>query len=489
MREGKLRALGSALRRRKRFFVFPRLTVCLCLAFVLMAWLSVAFCFSLLPHFKLSGEKRQTEAPVGVTTRLDRVTDPVNELVAATLKQLHHGTYLVTSPLNDGSGEAVKFVFKAECRPASQWHGQQGWSEVAVHHFQRLFYGGDDVPYPRAELARGVVVAVTEAQLRRIVHADQCGVLNGNATTRVLENLVGGKKLLRGAQRGVPGENPRATVLMIGVALTWRDGYSDDSYPASALYAPYFTVPPYNPEVKREPVHRFALYEMSDVMVFDYLLLNADRAFNKNWFRDTATHLHSTLMDNGWAFAGERFGSSVCEVESGLLRCPSPLLTWSRGRRRLWRCLPRAPAKAAAESAAPAEARRPGLLKWCRFRPETVRALKRTREQWITAQHAEESLSHRWVETMRSDVLLAFLLEAYGSQTSRKGFNQALSRYIRGCPSFSAPVPTEGDVTSQKILHALKVGLQHRMDRLVAHVSACLQAHGDAYVYAHDIED
>ncbi|RNF06190.1 putative glycogenin glucosyltransferase [Trypanosoma rangeli] len=488
MKGGVLWRLAYAMRSRKRLSIVHCCMTRYCLASVLIVWLFVAFCLVFIPRFSWSN-KRLRAFPVVVTKHLDRVTDPVNELVAASLKQLHHGTYLVTSLLNDGSGEAIKFVFKTECRPASRWHGQQGWSEVAVHHFQRLFYGNDDVPYPRAELARGVVVAITERQLRRVVHKDQCGVLRDNTTTQVLENLMKGKKLLRGAQRGVVGSYPAATILMIGVALTWREGYGDDNYPSSELYAPYFTVPPYNPDIKQEFVHRFVVYEMSDVMVFDYLLLNPDRAFNKNWFRDTATQLHSALLDNGWAFAGERFGSSVCEVESGLLRCPSPLLTWSSETPSVWRCLSRDAAKAAAEDEAPPDTRQPGLLKWCRFRPETFRALNRTRLQWRNGQNEKGSLSQQWVETIRSDILLAFLLEAYGLQTSIKGFNQALSRYVRGCPSSSVHATTGEDVASLKILHALEVGLLHRMDRLAAHVSKCLQKHGEAYVYAYDLEE
>ncbi|EKF31127.1 glycogenin glucosyltransferase, putative [Trypanosoma cruzi marinkellei] len=427
-----------------------------------------------------------------ITTNLDRITDPVNELVAEkAMTQLHHGLYRIVSPLKDGSGDAIQFVFKAECRPASKWHGQQGWTEVAVHHFQRLFYEGDNEgTYPKAEPARGVVIAITKEQLLHVVHRDRCGVLTEKDMVHLVKNITLRKKFQRWNQIGVTGKGKNATVFMIGVALTWRDGFDDRTYPSAFVYAPYFVVPPSYEQIKRIPMHRGVLYEMSDVMVFDYLLLNPDRAFGKNWFRDKATHLHSALMDNGWAFAGEKFKSSVCEVESRLLYCPSPLRTWSSQRRSQWQCIPWDLAKVGVGAAVVMQKSRPALLKWCRFRPETRHALNRTRIQWHNENHANRSLSQRWIEEMKSDALMAFLLEAYGAETSRKWFNLALARYVHGCPLYSIVQETSGHkLSSLKLLHALEVGLLARMDRLAAHLEECLQEYGETYVYALDVEN
>ncbi|EAN94950.1 putative glycogenin glucosyltransferase [Trypanosoma cruzi] len=489
--EGRQHGWMFTFSRRRRLCQILRLLAFHRFKFIIFMCFFMAICTYLFSRIgEDRGEVLLRQSGV-ITTNLDRITDPVNELVAEeTMTQLHHGTYRVVSLLKDGSGDAIQFVFKAECRPASRWHGQQGWTEVAVYHFQRLFYEGDEWAYPKAELARGVVIAITEEQLLRVVHRDRCGVLTEKDMVHLSGNITHGKKFQRKDHIVVTGKSKKATALMIGVALTWRDGFDDNTYPSASVYAPYFLVPPFYNPIKREPIHRFVLYEMSDVMVFDYLLLNPDRAFGKNWFRDKATHLHSALIDNGWAFAGQKFGSSVCEVESGLLHCPSPLRTWSNQRRSQWRCTPRDHAKTDFEAEMVMKARRPGLLKWCRFRPETRHALNRTRMQWHNENHASTSLSQRWIEKMKSDTLVAFLLGAYGEETSKKRFNLALARYVHECPSHPVAKEATGYKTSSlNLLHALEVGLLARMDRLAAHLEECLQECGETYVYAIDVEN
>ncbi|KEG10418.1 putative glycogenin glucosyltransferase [Trypanosoma grayi] len=416
-----------------------------------------------------------------VTTDLARITDAVNELVAeSSFLSIHHGIYNVTSFLGDGSGDAIRFAFKTECRPASQWHGQQGWAEVALYHFQRLFYAEDVVAYPRVGAARGVVIAITQEQLESVVHKDGCGVLR-NDLVASMETALGGKKLLRGVERGGNRANSNATVLLLGVALTWQDKYDDDEYPSASVYAPYFAVPPSSNGVQLGPRARLDLYEMTDIFVLDYLLLNPDRNLEKNWFTDRATRTHSGFLDNGWGFAGENYKTSVCEVESVLLQCPSLLQAWVKRQKWQWKCASRHPMTPGTET-------QHQLLRWCRFRPETLVALNRTRMRWYNEQNPDAALAKRWVDAIRSDILLVFLLYTYGESTSRKGLNMALSRYVHKCPPPVHGAETGREAASLYLMRLLEYGVHARMDRLAAHARECLVDYGEAYVYGRDVK-
>ncbi|ORC89665.1 putative glycogenin glucosyltransferase [Trypanosoma theileri] len=451
-------------------------------------------------------QQQQQEQLIGsITLDLHRITDPVNELVAdETFLQLHHGIYRVMSPLMDGSGDFIKFAFKTECRPAALWHGQQGWTEVAFHTFQQLFYedAREGLIYPKAGLARGVVLAITEKQLEKVVHRDHCGELNEKMIISLEEVLGGGKKLLRGENRMGNQGNINATVLLIGVALTWEDSYDDAVYPSTSVYAPYFTVPPISVKMNFKDIHRFELYEISDVMVFDYLLHNPDR-YLKNWFKDKATRTHTILMDNGWAFAGPKFDSSICEVESILLSCPSPLRAWVSRKRSIWRCKQLNTLdnddddinnnnnnNNGMNNNTIAKSSKPNVLKWCRFRPDTLVALNRTRSHWHNESYPKGAISKRWLDKLYSDILIAFLLYTYGSDTNHHGFNMALARYVKkGCslpPSHSHQNP---ELISRYLLQLLEAGLMARMDRLALHAEKCLQKYGETYVYGFDVKE
>ncbi|KAH9599482.1 hypothetical protein LSM04_003530 [Trypanosoma melophagium] len=432
-----------------------------------------------------------------ITLDLRRITDPVNELVADdTFLQLHHGLYRVISPLRDGSGDFIKFAFKTECRPAALWHGQQGWVEVVLHTFQQLFYeeAREGLVYPKAALARGVVLAITEKQLQTVVHRDRCGELSESMLLSLETALGEGNKLLRGGNRtgneGSNNNNNNARVLLIGVALTWEESYDDAVYPSMSVYAPYFTVPPIPVKMRFEDIHRFEIYEMSDVMLFDYLLSNPDRRL-KNWFRDKATRRHSILMDNGWVFAGQKYDSSVCEVESLLLSCPSPLQVWTKRKKSIWRCKPHnAPDDdLIAVNTTVDKSSKQNVLKWCRFRPDTLIALNRTRLHWYNEKHANGAVSKRWLKSLYSDILIRFLFLTYGSRTNRHGFNMALSRYVNNCPLPPPHSQQNPDVISHYLLQLLEIGLMARMNKLALHAENCLRNYGETYVYGLDIKE
>jgi hypothetical protein len=369
---------------------------------------------------------------------LSRIVDPIDEIVVADardLTQIHHGVYKTNARLRDG--KKIQFALKTECRPAAKWHGQQGWSEIAVFYFTRLFYGAVDPVMDSQRLkrlataapARGVVVSVSEEVITSAIHRDRCGVM----TEVELDALA--------RARGLSGlKNPRKGYrYIIGVALTWQPRHHDDALPPLS-YKAFFAVGSVLDPLAGNAELREEVSQISDVMTMDYLLTNEDRE-EKNWFRDDTGRF--VMMDNGWAFAGRSYKGSICGEERTLLSCP-PLL-----RRLSKKC---------------------NGIAHCRFRRETTERLRRVRADW------NETLGSLWVELLRRDTLIGYLLEAYGQATASRGplqYNEGLARYIQGCPSTAAG----------HLLDHLKLGIGLRLERLAAHIAACDKSFGERYVY------
>jgi hypothetical protein len=377
---------------------------------------------------------------------LSRIQDPILELVAdTTMKQIHHGIYKVTAMLRDG--KPLTFAFKTECRPASKWHGQQGWSEVGVYAFTQLYYGALKGVLATAPPARGVMVAIPKHLVDAVVHRDRCGSLTPDERSTL-------RTMFPKAAAGIDDRSRADSELMMyaGVALTWQARHDDNALPPPSS-ASWF-----RPSAAAElsDVDREKVSQMSDVSLMDYLLSNEDRE-EKNWFYDGAGRY--VMMDNGWAFAGRGYKGSVCSEERALLTCPPIMRHWAGAR-----C---------------------NNVVNCRFRVASFAQLNATLNSWTGKEVPQEGQSTRtaWVDTMVRDPLVALFLEAYGSQHKKEKalvFNNGLARYVHGCPTQQI-----GDDHSplQKVLGWLALGLERRMIALQGHIHECVKAHGATYVF------
>eukprot|EP00759_Apiculatamorpha_spiralis_P055269 PhF_6_TR7352/c0_g1_i1/m.11051 len=198
------------------------------------------------------------------------------------IKQIHHGIYKTVFE-ND-----FIVAFKTECRPASKWHGQQGWSEVGVYAMARLMFPETKYDVP---CAQGMRLTFTPEQINEM-HKDRCGVVK-------------------------PGSSE-----VVGVALEWIPRHDDGGLPAKTFAKGFSGDIPFITQ------HKETLSQISDILVFDYIDGNTDRE-DKNWFF-SKDHKYIP-MDNGWAFSGGNiFEESVCEIHSETLRCP-PLFKYLTG--------------------------------------------------------------------------------------------------------------------------------------------------------------
>lgn len=311
----------------------------------------------------------------------------------ASLLQIHHGIYRVI-----GAVSGVKFAFKTECRPASRWHGQQGWTEVAAHWFARFLFG--PIGLATVPFARGAIVAVSQRQLTATVHRDRCGELQESNS---------------GGAAGVAA--PR----LIGVALEWAASHDDGAMPDRGQFERYFRGPRLAPAPPRGSSDREELAQISDVFLIDYLLGNEDREI-KNWFRNASRH--RVAMDNGWCFSGRGYAESVCAPYASLLKCPPLLRGWAGGA---------------------SDCR--GLLN-CRFRRESVERVKTalatssSDERWGAA--GEGPAAAAWARVLARDPLFSWLGATYGFavEHGRKGagpwYSTALARHVTGCAGATA---------------------------------------------------
>lgn len=368
-------------------------------------------------------------------------------------KQLHHGIYRVV-----GATSGVKFALKTECRPPAKWHGQQGWSEVAVYHFVSLLFA----EYPEMNTvppARGVVVAVTQEQLRDVVHKDRCGVIDGHSP-------------IDGAHP------PEGHVFLIGVALTWQASHDDAALPSRDI-GTYFSKDAVSATLTSQ--QREYINQIADVQTLDYLLGNEDRE-DKNWFWDRpapAQHpggpsRRLIMMDNGWAFSGALYQESVCGDFNALLTCPPLMRHFTK------------------------HARCNGgrTHENCRFRKETVDRIKLLRALWTNRKAGDEySKSESWRRAVAADPLIRWLLQNYNYNTAsgrsnaphpEGRFSMALARFVHNCASLTSKrSPSEALVDhTHPLLLALADGLAARMDNLLRHVEeSCVARRGEAYVF------
>lgn len=435
-------------------------------------------------------QQQQHDDPIAahhddISHDLQAITDPVLELDALDgMTQIHHGIYKIQAMLLNGG--KLQFAFKTECRRASKWHGQQGWSEVAVYHFTRLFYEQRDTPqFATAPAARGVFVSISQAQLDTVVHRDHCGVVSEELLAHVPASAKARKRLQQRLSGGADGGPKR--YLLVGVALTWQPSHNDNALPGNDIHT-YFSPPPAggvgSPSLSKRV--REIVSQISDVQAMDYLLINDDRE-EKNWFKDHTGRF--VMMDNGWAFAGRGYEGSICGVDAELLTCP-PLFRHVMG--------------GAKKCAA-------GPIANCRYRAETVQTLfeaigladgiqsfgqfaQPSYKPALVAQAFASKALADWQHAVLQDPLLQFLDAAYGPQeitNKHKPFSVALERYVQGCAAMPADLTgtasstavAAGGGSNGSLVRWMRYGLAVRMVALAGHVATCAAAHGEAYVF------
>jgi hypothetical protein len=416
--------------------------------------------------------------------------------------QIHHGIYRCV-----GAQSTVKFALKTECRPAQKWHGQQGWPEVAVYHLSRLLFGDGRNTVPAA---MGMVVRLNSAQ-KALVHRDGCGLDFGKRDG-----------LLRDAALKVLDTTKEAP--LIGVALEWRPEHSDEAldrvikkldlerwFRAGTLSRHEV------PSAQRAESAELVM-QVSDIMLFDYLAANEDRE-EKNWFivaapgsgvplaealaKPTEHNVRFVSMDNGWAFIGREYKTSMCSVDRLNLQCP-PLLRHLSGS---GHC---ASKKKTLDPPVHAQSHHN-----CRFRRSTIDRLRglmnNNDERVVVDSDAEvvptwESVRAAWLETLARDPLVAWLLEQYAIDVkaahdggSYSHFSVAFARYVQGCPLSEADAakyfhaggylmreegdPAHRDRAAHALLNWLADGVAARAQALLAHVDQCVDRFGDSTVF------
>lgn len=256
--------------------------------------------------------------------------------------------------------------------------------------------------------------------------------------------------------------------------------------------------------------------QVSDVTVLDYVVGNEDRE-EKNWFSvpDAAAPVSGQRivpMDNGWAFIGRGYRTSVCSTDDTNLLCP-PLLRHLSGSSRCG---------AASSLAGPqtADAMATGLdehavrmqfssakMHNCRFRRETIEAVRvavgsasahavglhQTDDDGPGGAHGRAvpaeagqgtwnaTVRAEWLRLLAGDPLIAWLTEQYGpdltigkaagggrgargqSVADAPAYSVALARYVHGCPRpASLPAAVSFTDAADLLTHAAAPGSTSR---------------------------
>lgn len=492
-------------------------------------------------------------------------------IVAEYVRQLHHGIYQIKAKVvppesnknnnendphhgagdggahndddHDGSSSIhqVTFAFKTECRPASKWHGQQGYTEVFVNWVVKKLFGADKirqeqhkdenhdnndnnnekkndrrsglsssassssslVQYPIGTFAPGAVGGIVEIpeRFQKEIHRDGCGYVTAEQLSQMYPAST---------SNWLPS-SPTSKI-MVGVVLQWKPQHKDDAIPTSGFLQPWRLVRTDFDSKKSQKKksddnninnrksnrhksdkafiiqdlhhHKSAIIspvlQMSDIFVLDYIVGNEDR-LEKNWFKDE--HGRFIAMDNGWALAGMNYQGSVCDVDAENLKCPP-----------LFRGL------------AKSECRNEMIVN-CRFRNSTVNSLRRFSESLIL-EREDETKNKRKTRSMmmkivQTDPLIRYLSRFYGGEIVKKTknknkggggkkatrlWNEALARYVDSCEydnddgtKFSQNVMR--DHHEQVVDELIRQGLRARTRKLLEHIDQnCIERFGEDQV-------
>lgn len=409
----------------------------------------------LLPDFQLASDRIPDQDFVKLFKHFSSSnTDAMNEnylfpapILVETIKQIHHGIYKIEARLPDAS--LVKFAFKTECRPASKWHGQQGYSEVLVNWVVKELFsprnsklGGDNaeesVPYPIGSFTLGAVGGFVQLpeKFEKEIHRDGCGFLSEDQIKRM-------KFAKLDANLGK---------VLVGVVLQWIPGHRDDAIPGTQALDPWRISSKSTFKknlavvVNNDGRSKPAVLQMSDIFVLDYIVGNEDR-LEKNWFKDS--HDRFFAMDNGWALAGLNYAGSVCDLDVENLKCPP-----------LFRGL------------ASKECKTERIVN-CRFRATTIERVK----NFVKAHENAEAGNSKSIIIVANDPLVAFLLKFYGKfSKTKKGrrWSDALARFVDSCR-----MEDENESDHGKLIDRLiRSGLVQRSKKLLEHVESCVDKFG-----------
>jgi hypothetical protein len=471
---------------------------------------------------------------------------------ASSLEQIHHGIYKTTSAHTDGAPLRFAFKTEcrpaakwhgqqgwgeiAVYNLLSLWEGFDGQyhDDTTITSTYRF---KNSVPY-----AVGGIVLVTPEMLKNIVHRDQCGLMSSEQISKYITELSTTPEdgIAARAIQDLKSIDGTSLVPLMGVFLTWMPNVDDNAIPIRSLWLQDFVLPkPLPPQPgggadshktvqealdqsnKRQsespPEEKFSKAEflktnalpmqvgsggngvrgdlrlevrrqISDVMMFDFLLGNEDRE-EKNWFRDATTGRY-ILMDNGFVFSGRGYKESICSPYPSLLACP-PLL------RHLTKSGTCNQNKKHPSPSSPSA----GL---CVFRPETIRMIGRLSKQWLFIGRVDvdsspelPSLAKKWLQSTKSDILLRYLTTVYASQ-STDTYDVPLARFRHlsastspgSCGMLVESYPNVTIVsgplssTSTNGLELIALALQMRMERLLEHVGRCVLEFGGDFVFS-----
>eukprot|EP01060_Flectonema_neradi_P035464 TRINITY_DN6534_c0_g1_i1.p1 TRINITY_DN6534_c0_g1~~TRINITY_DN6534_c0_g1_i1.p1 ORF type:complete len:439 (+),score=51.14 TRINITY_DN6534_c0_g1_i1:141-1457(+) len=339
--------------------------------------------------------------------------DTMKKGIIKIMESLHHGIYKVEME----SGE--KFAIKPECRPAAKWHGQQGWTEIALTHLSRSLLGKQST----VPCSKGMLLELTE-NFQSVIHKDQCGFVSNTPS------------------------NPKK---FLGVALEWTPHKEEALQLIKKHHKSLFGKPADIPSDKRN-----YLKDISDVLVLDYITLNPDRK-DKNWFYNSDKS-RIISMDNGWGYAGDGYQESLCSHKMGnYLECPPVLQQVAKDCKK-------------------------NNLQFCVFRRETVTRLRAFATIWSSGMSdfwtelllSDPQLSHL-LNTFNTWDMRAPAHPKLGNRL----YSTALGRFVHSCPD--APDSHNGPIAEpKKLLSWLCYGIGKRIDILLNHVDRCIDKNGDA---------
>ena len=331
-----------------------------------------------------------------------------------TMESLHHGIYKVVTT------SGAKFAIKPECRPAAKWHGQQGWTEIALVHLSRALLGkSSTVP-----CAKGVELSLSD-EFQKIIHSDRCGLLS----------------------------NPGTPKPFLGVALEWTAHKEEALNLIKKHFKVLFGNPSDIPDNKKDH-----LKDVSDVLILDYVTINPDRK-DKNWFYNN-DKTRVIAMDNGWGYAGEGYQGSVCDVKmSGYLECPPAIQFVAK------------------------DCKKNGL-QFCAFRRETVDRLRAFVGIWTSGLSdfwIDVLLSDLQINYLLENYNTWDSRAPSHPKLGNRLYSVALGRFVHTCPG--APTShTQPSVSSRKLLSWVSLGVQKRIETLLRHIDQCIESHGASAV-------
>eukprot|EP01062_Namystynia_karyoxenos_P051507 TRINITY_DN40509_c0_g1_i1.p1 TRINITY_DN40509_c0_g1~~TRINITY_DN40509_c0_g1_i1.p1 ORF type:complete len:453 (+),score=85.22 TRINITY_DN40509_c0_g1_i1:96-1361(+) len=343
-----------------------------------------------------------------------------------------------------------RLAFKTECRPPPMPRGQQGWTEVAVHHLSAALLGSENT----VACAAGAVLPLFFG-----------GELPAPAA-RVRYNCT------------------RTPGWYIGAAMPWTMWSHRYMSPVVNRSWQIFR-PKERPELTRP--ERLLAHQMGLLLTLDFVALNPDRHIF-NWWRDRGKLI---AMDNGAAFGGHSgwwsgWNGSICDNGfAGFLRCPF-VFQYLLDTQLAHECERNTSSCGHSGGLCAASG-----VEWCLWKRELYERLQGFRAAW------GKGLSAAWERGLLQDELFQYhfrksntwgagkKLHRWAPANPHQVWSTALWRFVHGCPRAprardwkTAPPPKPSAVMAW-----LSYGIARRVDSVIAHVRGCVAKHGADYVF------